>query len=194
MKKGNTIKVLTITCLIFTIGVGLFVQLGFVRNKDTVITKLHVLAFNDNNISVDFNPEINSESITIKDQSGTIIYKNGELVENLHNQYGHVIFSFYTDDTLFAQAGHFKRNWWFTHDYQIQIEKENGDYKINIDISGPEKFQDDFIKYIKESENDSLQYSSYRTSGELINKWKEKKEKLATTTPIRSALRDTACS
>ncbi|PWJ32898.1 hypothetical protein [Sediminitomix flava] len=175
MKKRTTIKTLIIISLVFTIGVCLFVQLEFARNKDTILTKLHVLALNDNNISVDFNPEINSESIIIKDQSGTIIYKNGELVENLHNEYGHVVFSFYTNDTLFAQAGHFKRNWWFTHDYQIQIEKENGDYKINLDINGPEKFQDDFIKYIKESENDSLQYSSYRTNGELINKWIEKK-------------------
>jgi hypothetical protein len=175
MKKLKTIKVLTVTAFFLTISVGLFVQLGFVRNKDTVLTKLHVLAFNDNKLLVDLNPEINPESIIIKDQSGIVIYKNGQLHENLHNEYGHVIFSFYNDDKIFAQGGHFKRNWWFTHDYRILIEKENGDYKIHLDIDGPEKFQDDFIKYIRESENESIQYSSYRTNGELINKWNEKK-------------------
>lgn len=175
MKKRKPIKVLIIGVLVLTIGVGLFVQLGFVRNKDTVLTKLHVLTFNDNTISVEINPEINPKSLIIKDQSGSVIYKNGQLRENLHNEYGHVLFSFYDDEKIFAQAGHFKRNWWFTHDYQILIEKENGDFKINLDIDGPEKFQDDFIKYIRESENDSIQYSSFRTNGELINKWKDKK-------------------
>lgn len=175
MKKIKTIKVLTPAALVLTIGVGLFTQLGFVRNKDTILTKLHVLAFNDNKISVELNPGINPKSIIIRDQSGSVIYKNGQLQENLYNEYGHVIFSFYDDEKIFAQAGHFKRNWWFTHDYQILVEKENGDYKINLNIDGPEKLQDDFIKYIHESENDSIQYSSFRTNGELINKWKEQK-------------------
>lgn len=65
---------------------------------------------------------------------------------------------------MFAQVGHFIKNWWFTHDYLIYIEdKEN----VHFTINGPNSENQDFIKYIKH-ENDSLIYTIFDTKGEFI--------------------------
>jgi len=51
----------------------------------------------------------------------------------------------------------------------------DGRRTIYLDIEGPNKHNDDFVKYIHDQGNGMVKYTSYRTNGELINEWIEKK-------------------
>ena len=76
-----------------------------------------------------------------------ILFENGIVKNKIQNEYGDMIFDFYYENKQFARVGHFKTNWWHSHDYYFSLIKKSDSILIETDFEGANAETGFFINY-----------------------------------------------
>ena len=119
MKKQNKILILFLAILLG----GLILSkpiFGLFRNTDTIANKIGCRLFEFNKITVVVNNGMELDDIEIK-IGNSIVFMAGKQVNRIGQEYGHTVFDIYHKELLIAEIGHWKRNNWYTNDYNIEI-------------------------------------------------------------------------
>lgn len=106
-------------------------------NYDSIIYRLQCLIFNENSLTVK-TKNLDIKKVVIKSiEENKIVFEDGKETSKIKNQYGGDNFEIYYDNKLVGQAGIFKTNWWYTHDYCFDLLKDNSKIIFHFQVSGP---------------------------------------------------------
>lgn len=98
---------------------------GRYRNTDTVINKMLLELFNNNNVSVE-SKDLSEISITWRSEGNKkYVYRNKKVTGGIKNMKGVQVFNIYRNDRLICSLAQVKTAWWHTHDYFFKIEDNN---------------------------------------------------------------------
>ena len=165
----KTIFILLTSIILFL----LYVNFAVEGRKDNLMSKLKVFIFDNNSLNVESENNHIINSLKIIDNYDRTLFENGETKNRIQNEYGHTLFNIYLDNEYYAQAGHFKTNWWHTHDYKFIIKKINGRNIIELNIEGPNSTNDNFVKYFEKLENGKTKWTNYDEYGSKTDEWVE---------------------
>ena len=150
-----------------------YVNFAFEGRKDNLMSKLKVFIFDNNSLNVESENNHIINSLKIIDNYDRTLFENGETKNRIQNEYGHTLFNIYLDNEYYAKAGHFKTNWWHTHDYKFIVKKINGRNIIKLNIVGPNSTNDNFVKYYEKLENGKTKWTNYDDNGIKTDEWVE---------------------
>ena len=139
------------------------------KNTDTIINKIGCRLFEFNTINVETDNELDLKKVVIKIGNNTV-YKNKQQHNKIGQYYGHVILKIYYENQLISEIGHWKRNNWYTNNYNIKIMKKTADYSIAYDINGPDGKHDNFQKrYIYASNKKLIRIDYQNENGKVYH-------------------------
>ena len=138
-----------LSVFIFAVLFVLFIKNQAVLNENSITTKAYVKLFNGNKFNFITNNKITEDFIKIVDYNNSISYigfeNKNKWSGNLINDYGYSKFKMYFRDSLIAEMGHFKTNWWHTHKYDFTLNLDGNDLSIDFKIIGPDAKNNFFI-------------------------------------------------
>ena len=115
------------------------------ENTDTIINKIGCRLFEFNVISVTAFDNIDLDNIQIKIRD-KIVFKDRKQRHKIGQEHGYSILDIYFKDRLIAVIGHMKTNDWFTNKYIIEVSKQDNNYIVKHEITGPDSKNDNFQK------------------------------------------------
>lgn len=109
------------------------------QNQGNLLNKTQSYFFDKNTLNVT-GSNIDIDKVIIESiESGNVIFKKGNKVSKINNEYGETNFNIFYDNTLIGQAGIFKTNWWHIHDYYFKIIKTDTNIFFNFNVKGPDE-------------------------------------------------------
>lgn len=155
MRRKNKI---IIAVILVVIGFLLFGKPLFntFRNTDTVVHKIGCRLYELNTIEVKCDPHLDFWGIDIKSGEQTV-FSSGKQIHKIGQAYGHTILAIYYHELLLAEIGHFKTNNWYTNDYEIHLQEQEGIITIDYHVSGPDATNDSFQKRYVRNENQVIE-------------------------------------
>lgn len=139
------------------------------KNTDTIINKIGCRLFELNRISVKSNDNIDLSKIQIKIDD-EIVFKDGKQKNRVGQAYGITRLNIYYGELLIAEVGHWKRNNWYTNDYEFELSKKGNNFIVNHKIFGPDSKNDNFQKrYIYNELNNLIRIDYLNEQNELYN-------------------------
>ena len=125
----------------------LYINFYVEGRRDNFFSKVKVFVFDTNSLSVESDKNFDINKIMIKDFQNNILFENGIVKNKIQNEYGDMIFDFYYENKQFARVGHFKTNWWHSHDYYFSLIKKSDSIVIETDFEGANAETGFFINY-----------------------------------------------
>ncbi len=109
------------------------------------MNKVGCRLFEFSRISVKANDQIDLNEIQIK-VGDVIVFKDGKQQNRVGQAYGITRLDIYYAKLLIAEIGHWKRNNWYTNEYEIELSKKGNNFIVNEQIYGPDSKNDKFHK------------------------------------------------
>lgn len=108
-----------------------------VKDNHGLITQISSRIFDFNTFNVIADTNINTDDLKIIDKaSGNTIYKNGQSLKGIKNDYGYRKFELYFNNEKSFEIGHFIYNNWITNHYTLRLTKTNQDIEPKLIITG----------------------------------------------------------
>jgi hypothetical protein len=138
-------------------------------NTNTIVNKIGCRLYEFNTISVETESDFDLKQVEIRINDRTV-FKDGQQKNKIGQEYGHHIFEVYYSDLLIAEVGHFRRNNWYTNQYVFDISKEEKDFIVKHQISGPDASNDNFQKrYVYKDLKNLIRIEYLNEQGEVYN-------------------------
>ncbi|MGB1248960.1 MAG: hypothetical protein ACPG4Z_08735 [Chitinophagales bacterium] len=98
------------------------------------------------------------------------IFINGEKQKQMAQDYGHCMLSVSYEGLLVAEFGHFKKNNWFSNDYEIILSKNQENIELDYKIEGAGASYDSFQKrYVYDEIQNLLRIEYLSRDGDVYN-------------------------
>ena len=149
MKRGFAIVLSLIVLLIIAI---FFAKPFFLKyeNTDTYINKIGCRLYEFNEINFEVKGDIEKSDFEIFNDSKSI-YKKGYQRSKIPIKYGWCRFKIYYNEILITSISHFKKNNWYTYNYNITVEEKGKEVIVNYSIEGPDSNFNQVKKMYKKS-------------------------------------------
>ncbi len=143
--------------------------LNHLRTTDTIINKIGCRLFEFNSIRVKTENGLDAKNVELK-IGDRVVYSDEKQHDKIGQFYGLVILKIYYNKLLVSEIGHWKRNNWYTNDYQITIRKSDHHYLVNYNINGPNGKNDNFQKrYVYTSGSKLVRIDYQNENGKVYN-------------------------
>lgn len=155
--------------ILLTISTVLVVFFGFKNykfsNYDNTIYRLQCSIFNANTVTVK-TKKLDINKVVIKSiEDNKIVFEGGKETSKIKNQYGGDNFEIYYENKLIGQAGIYKTNWWYTHDYYFDLVKTGSRILFRFQAIGPNSNLLYFKFYEKDLINNKSTETFYNSKG-----------------------------
>lgn len=111
------------------------------RNTDSILTRISNIVNVNNKLDLKFR-NIDSNKIRIswtsEDSKEKVIFEHQEKIAKIGYNYGPNTFNFYYDGKLISTVSQFKKNNWHSHDYSIELIKDEEKFRLLFVANGPD--------------------------------------------------------
>ncbi len=106
------------------------------RNTDSFINKLGCRIHELSRIEVKLDSNLNLSNVEIR-KDNKVVFKDGQQHNRIGQAYGRQTFVVFYDGKEIAQVEHFKKNNWYTYDYNFHISEKGEEIVVKLEVERP---------------------------------------------------------